>query len=133
MYRELFSGSIGLTGLECNNSDMSSIKLLPSKYSWDGPYEEIIGGGGGIGHYYNSIVLSVSMDHQGEFIKGDTVMGDQGSFFGKVGQSLFLCEIWHHHALYGHNCPINESLTPMGSKISLFLRSEQPFPRYSWF
>ena len=34
--------------------------------------------------------------------------------FGKVGQSYFFGEIWHHHALYGQNCPINDSLTPMG-------------------
>ena len=37
--------------------------------------------------------------------------------------SSFLCEMLHH----------NNSVTTLGFKISLFLRSDQRFPRYSQF
>ena len=35
------------------------------------------------------------------------------------------------NALNDPNCPINDSLTHVGSKISLFVVSKQPFPRHS--
>ena len=49
-----------------------------------------------------------------------TTSGCPRIIFGKVGQSSFLCEIWHHHALYGQNCPINDSSTPWGRKYRYF-------------
>ena len=55
--------------------------------------------------------------------------------FGKVDQSYFLVKFdpTMFYNYYCQNYPINDFLSPLGLKISLFLRSEQPFPRYSCF
>ena len=64
-----------------------------------------------------AIIIEPSIQFVWNF--AERLLGAQGSFWKSRPKFSFV-EIWHHHSLYGQHCPINESLTLLGSKIYLF-------------